>query len=607
MLDITCSACHTGELQYVKDGRRIGVRIDGGPAMHDITSTRKGHFLPDLLASMIATDLNPFKWRRFCANVLGENDTAQARVLLLYNFQQVLKEFLGQAWTDHKLGLYPVEEGYGRTDALGRISNNVFGTNLSAANYRVASAPVSYPPLWDIYKFDWVQYNGSVKQPMARNIGESMGTGARYFLLDPYKRTLPKPERYEASTLVLNLHETELALRKLKPPCWPSDVFGSIDMAKAQKGHDLFYQHCWSCHGPHPASEDLTLLEAPTKFGIVRWMQRIGIDPDKLEKGGVSHEDLLKVEESSYDNSADYSDVPNWVMTLLPVEEIGTDPTAALNFVQHRVDLSPTGMGADEVRKALEPSYIIYFQRQKKYYQSLLATYKKQPGGEQSPLYQQTLATYQHLNNETQAEYLREQFANMNLSSVSIGAGLNYIITFIRERAYQNLDVKVADRGGFDGFDQIDTPQVVAKYKARPLSGAWATAPYLHNGSVPTLYEMLLPAYERRKTFVLGGRTFDPIRVGLVADGPQRGSFLFDTSIPGNWNKGHEFRAGYRPWQQGAPPAYGVIGPELKDDERWAIIEYLKIRRDDASQTCPVMIPNEFDIEKKLAQAGGHS
>ncbi len=47
-----------------------------------------------------------------------------------------------------------------------------------AANYQDGDAPVSYPYLWNIWKFDWVQYNGSVSQPLARNVGEALGVGA---------------------------------------------------------------------------------------------------------------------------------------------------------------------------------------------------------------------------------------------------------------------------------------------------------------------------------------------------------------------------------------------------------------------------------------------
>jgi hypothetical protein len=133
----------------------------------------------------------------------------------------------------------------------------------------------------------------------------------------------------------------------------------------------------------------------------------------------------------------------------------------------------------------------------------------------------------------------------------------------------------------------LDIPLVAAQYQSRPLAGVWATPPFLHNGSVPSLYELLLPAYRRSKKFYLKSPTFDPVAVGLYTDASEKGAFLFDTTIKGNSNSGHEFRAGYQPWKPGAPPAYGAIGPEMTDEERWAIIEYLKIRRDMDDPVCP--------------------
>ena len=58
-------------------------------------------------------------------------------------------------------------------------------------------------------------------------------------------------------------------------------------------------------------------------------------------------------------------------------------------------------------------------------------------------------------------------------------------------------------------------PEVALHYRARPLNGVWATAPYLHNGSVPSLYWMLMPAAQRPKQFCMGFRDFDPQQVGF--------------------------------------------------------------------------------------------
>jgi RoxA-like, cytochrome c-like len=103
-------------------------------------------------------------------------------------------------------------------------------------------------------------------------------------------------------------------------------------------------------------------------------------------------------------------------------------------------------------------------------------------------------------------------------------------------------------------------------YRSKTLVGIWATAPFLHNGSVPTIYDLLRPAAERPVTFPTGQREYDPIKLGLQTD-PSKFSlppglepFKFDTRLPGNWNAGHE-------WS---------FYPTLTDDMRYAIIEFLK-------------------------------
>lgn len=95
------------------------------------------------------------------------------------------------------------------------------------------------------------------------------------------------------------------------------------------------------------------------------------------------------------------------------------------------------------------------------------------------------------------------------------------------------------------------------QYKARPLNGIWATAPYLHNGSVPSLAELLLPPEQRSKKFAVGRREFDPQNVGFqTGDAP--GTFTFDTAAAGNSNTGHSY------------------GSMLSADDRRALLEYLK-------------------------------
>jgi hypothetical protein len=103
-----------------------------------------------------------------------------------------------------------------------------------------------------------------------------------------------------------------------------------------------------------------------------------------------------------------------------------------------------------------------------------------------------------------------------------------------------------------------------AGYANSPLDGIWLRAPYLHNGSVPNLWELLKPEKDRVGSFYRGNDVYDPKSVGFVSTIAEQGGqkfFAFDTRQPGNGNSGHT----------GAP-----YGTDLPDAEKWALIEYLK-------------------------------
>ena len=111
------------------------------------------------------------------------------------------------------------------------------------------------------------------------------------------------------------------------------------------------------------------------------------------------------------------------------------------------------------------------------------------------------------------------------------------------------------------------------KYEARVLQGIWAAAPYLHNGSVPTLWDLLQPVDKRPTSFQIGPN-YDPNgNVGLAKDQTRFPNFTLKTGCPmrhtehadvpvnrnsGNSNCGHEF------------------GVWLTDDQKTALLEYLK-------------------------------
>lgn len=94
-------------------------------------------------------------------------------------------------------------------------------------------------------------------------------------------------------------------------------------------------------------------------------------------------------------------------------------------------------------------------------------------------------------------------------------------------------------------------------YKARALNGVWATGPFLHNGSVPSLSALLQPVEDRPKEFYVKSREFDPVNVGFISTEHDGASF-FDTRLKGNSNEGHEY------------------GTQLTVEDKQNLLEYLK-------------------------------
>ena len=136
-------------------------------------------------------------------------------------------------------------------------------------------------------------------------------------------------------------------------------------------------------------------------------------------------------------------------------------------------------------------------------------------------------------------------------------------------------------------------------YRGRALNGIWATAPYLHNGSVLNLYELFLPRCSdaeieagkkcRSNKFTVGSREFDPEKVGFVSKDKAQYPELyeFDTSLPSNSNAGHEYAAGVTRMikrnKQGIAVRDEEGGfqleepfPAMDSAQRKALVEYLK-------------------------------
>lgn len=481
-LDIGCAACHTGELHY----QGTALRVDGGQAVQSISNAKRGEFITTLGAATIETLINPFKWNRFATRIAGHDEAKrQALRADLWAFMGHIKRFVGGAGAAK---WYPVEEGRGRTDAVGRIANVVFGYDLDVPeNYRVADAPASYPFLWDIWRFDWVQYTGFTNQAMARNVGEALGVLALIKLVNDKGELLKGSELEQTIVDADGLHCAEGLLRQLQPPKWPEAVLGKIDIERARSGKQLFADHCVYCHGPHVSQPyqwpvaDEQHPELPGQIGV-NWQWDMAGDISIVDGKPVRKDWRQTI----------------WSLPWISIDVVGTDPQLANNYMDNRYDAS-----------------------------------KLVPGSQ----------------------------------PVNAGDGLQLLLNTLVPKLYQDWNVEGKAIPAFDGLNVPFRITNQRAYTSRPLHGVWATPPFLHNGSVPTIYHLLSPQDERPVTFYVGNREYDPQQLGYRTEF-SAGSFHHDTRITGNRNSGHQFTDAEAP---------GRIGRLLTEAERYALLEYLKV------------------------------
>jgi hypothetical protein len=454
---LTCAACHTGRFTY----QGTQVLVDGAPALTNLDSFRTA-----LGLSLLFTSIIPGRYERFAAHVLGENASPDAQKAFQAQFDAVLARVKMQHTLDNNVQKQSVAEGFGRLDALNRIGNTVFALDMQKPeNYVGTSAPVHFPRIWNASWFDWVQYNGSIEQPMVRNAGEAMGVSA---WVDFAAGT---PGLYASSVRVDDLYEMEQLLAGkqpdaqngfsgLRPPKWPEGILPPIDKQRAAQGAALYQQLCQSCHLPPVDSAEF-------------WAS------PKWKAPNAAGERYLEVE-------------------LVPISHIGTDPAEAADMMNRKVALPP----------------------------------------------------------------------GVDLGSNEFGPALGAVVEDVVTHWYDSQSPKTpdTDRARMNG-NRGNGIQAKLAYKVRPLNGIWATPPYLHNGSVPTLYALLSPVSERPKSFTLGVREYDPVNVGY-RDEPLENGFVLQTSLRGNFNTGHEFS------NDTSHP--GVIGRALSPDERLELVEYLK-------------------------------
>ena len=457
-------------------------------------------FLTDLLAASRATLAESARFDAFAKAVLGPGYTAAKAAQVKDGFGKWVAQF-GE-FTDISL---PAASpwGPGRLDAFGMIFNRVAAGDLGIRdNYKVADAPVRYPFLWNASRQDRTQWNGGIHnglyiQALGRNTGEVLGVFA------------------------------DFAPRRLVPPTPLAPAIidfknNSIDFA-----------------GLQTLEEKIAVLRPPP------WPREIfGLDEQLAAKG----KPLFDANCGGCHAAQASLDLPGLWRT--PILAVGTDPKMLINSQRTSEPgllmgalMPPPAMGArigDPAKTAdlLATSVM----------GSLLAEAFVPPVPSPTKLAQS--GVFRALRKDLAEHFPGENLDTLLDPKLSARAKLDALVEL---KAF--IDARLSN--------MFSPPPVAdgAAYELRVLNGVWAVAPYLHNGSVPNLWELMRPAKDRKSSFMVGSRIFDPKNVGYATDESpfKTGAFVADpANANGNGNGGHEFGAG------------------LTDDERWAIIEYMK-------------------------------
>ena len=441
-----CTTCHVGEL-------RVGdkaVRVDGAPNILRINDLFK-----DIKTELEATIGDGPRMARLATNLIRNREQNEAklpadrsgtvidRVRDKIDALPLVKatiDYLRSMKTISEMALVEngaVENGYGRVDAFGVARNLLFGSD--PRNLRPQDAPVSFPHMWGLKNTAWLQWGAYINSVMERNIGQTLGVGARF------------DSNFVTTSRLDNLNVLEKRVYKLTPPEWREDLLGPIDRVLADRGRPLYDKLCSNCH-------DRPFAVSPT--GLVTYQ-------------------------------------------LFRLNEVGTSPVAATNF--DRTVITPKGE-----RRLAEAAFEAIEAIKQQYYKT------------------------HNISPEMQAEW-------------------------------EGRDMRpqpAAFRSTLADADKYPDTKGGRVYPAKPLAGIWATAPYLNNGSVANMWDLLTRPENRPKTFTVGSREYDTSTLGYrsTPDAPSAGPlFVFDTTKPGNSNAGH------------------VYGMQMSDDDKWALIEYLKV------------------------------
>ncbi len=472
---LTCAACHTNQIDY--QGEHI--LIEGAPTLANFEL-----FYRQLVESLQQTLKKPEKYKRFAQRVLKADYDAQNSQQLFEQLANTTKNAELRLQVNALPASYPKDfAGFGRLDAFGNIQNAASALALHNPNNASAlNAPVSYPFLWGTHQSNVVQWNGSANNrsligPLSRNVGEVIGVFGGLKISKGSSNNAKI--NYSSSVDLKGLGQLEKWVKALRSPIWDSRYLPAIDQQAATAGALIYQDQCEGCH------------------------QVISRDQDQ----------------------------ENYLATMIPIAEVGTDPSMARNAVLH---VAQTGILEGTKERVIAGEV----------FESKAPAIKIAVNGVLGVILGNLIPS------------LKASQAPNDKSIASDIALMKRLKAFLASRA------KITNNTSSQDLSTTGCESVrVLCYKARPLNGIWATAPYLHNGSVANLWQLLTPDSQRLTQFWVGSRQFDPFNVGFITDkGRSKLTVLTKTGEiqQGNSNRGHN---------------YGTV---LSAHKKRQLIEYLK-------------------------------
>jgi hypothetical protein len=458
-------------------------------------------FVGTLTEALTDTLRDEAKFVRFADRILGAGESERDALKLALASQVRWQS------TIVAMNATDLEYGYGRLDAFGNIFNKVaLVANPEAPAGNPSDAPVSYPFLWNVPQHDRVQWNG-----IAKNLP-----------IDPFSFSDP----FDPGALARNIGEVIGVFGDIKPVSGApiSGYSSSLNIANLVALEQMLSKLL-------PPLWPNEILGAP-ETALIAQGKKLYEDNCSSCHLPLERTDLttkIEAQMSLFDGSGKGGSKG---------KPPGTDPWMACNAYTY---------GA--VTGVLEGARDGYFIGKR-----LPAT------TEVATMLTVTVLGGMANNKKEIAESASRAFIGISRPPRVTDPRPSIPKMSIPERPSEQANLRALRLQRC----MTETSDILG-YKARPLTGIWATAPYLHNGSVPTLYDLLLPPEERPATFWVGSREFDPVNVGYVTSEDADNSFEFRTRddsgrmIPGNSNAGHDYD-----------------NAAFTEQERRALVEYMK-------------------------------